>query len=292
MIKKIPRNKRVGFAPRMVLTERDKRIILAVYENRYISRNQIRSLFFNVTSMTNERLMRLYQHGYLDRLYPPVSFGSTQAVYGLDRKGAELVAKELGVEREAINWKKRNAKVEFLFLEHTLAISEFRVGLELAAKERDDIQILFWKGQGKSLNGRVKDLAVKSKYLVVTPDAFFGILTPNGLSTEASAKAGKAYFFLEVDLGTESNQRFRKKIIAYRQYWKTGKYQEKYGFKSFRVLTITTSEKRLNNLVATAKDCGAKGMFIFTTQDLTKPNKIFDNIWLTPVNSEFTSIVN
>lgn len=282
MKKKIPRNKRVGFAPRMVLTKRDKRIILAVYENRYMSRNQIRSLFFNVTSMTNERLMRLYQHGYLDRLYPPVSFGSTQAVYGLDRKGADLVAKELGIQKEAINWKKRNAKVEFLFLEHTLAISEFRVYLELAVREKNDIEILFWKGQGKSLNDRVKDPDRKSKYLLVTPDAFFGILTPNG----------KAYFFLEIDLGTESSQKFKKKIIAYRQYWKSGKYQEKYGFKSFRVLTITTSEKRLNNLVATARNCGAKGMFIFTTQDLTKPTKIFGKIWLTPVNSEFTSIVN
>jgi len=292
MIKKIPRNKRVGFAPRMVLTERDKRIILAVYENRYMSRDQIRSLFFNVTSMTNERLMRLYQHGYLDRLYPPVSFGSTQAVYGLDRKGAELVAKELGIAKESINWKKRNVKVEFLFLEHTLAVSEFRVCLELAARQREDASILFWKPQGKPLNDRVPDPERKSKYLLVSPDAFFGILTTNGLPTEASAKAGKTYFFLEADLGTESRERFKKKVLTYRQYWKSGKYQEKYSFKSFRVLTITTSEKRLNNLVATARDCGVKGMFLFTTQDLTKPNKVLGNIWLTTVNSGFTSILD
>jgi hypothetical protein len=292
MIKKIPRNKRVGFAPRMVLTERDKRIILAVYENRYMSRDQIRNLFFNVTSMANERLMRLYQHGYLDRLYPPVSFGSTQAVYGLDRKGAELVAKELGIAKESINWKKRNSKVEFLFLEHTLAVSEFRVCLELAAREARKIEVLFWKPQSKALNDRVPDPERQSKYLLVSPDAFFGILTTNGLPAEASAKAGKAYFFLEADLGTESTERFKKKIIAYRNYWKSGKYQEKYGFKSFRVLTVTTSEKRLNNLVAMACDCGAKGMFLFTTQDLTKPNNVFDNVWLTPTGHVPMSILS
>jgi len=70
------------------------------------------------------------------------------------------------------------------------------------------------------------------------PDAFFGI----------KATKGRSYFFLEIDMGTESNQRFGRKIVAYRQYRKTRKYTERYGFKSFRVLTVTTSEQRLENL--------------------------------------------
>ncbi len=279
---RIPRHKRIPNPPRMVLTERDKRIVLAVYENRYMSRDQIIRVFFRTKSVANERLMKLYQHEYLDRLFKPVSFGYTQAVYSLDKRGAEIVSKELGIYKEALSWKKRNVKVEFLFLEHTLAISEFWVCLELAAKERKEIEILFWKRQGEALKDKVSDPDRKQKYLPVTPDAFFGILSPKG----------KSYFFLEVDLGTQSLKRFKKKIIAYRQYWKSGKYQEKYGFKSFRVLTITTSEKRLKNLIVAARDCGAKSMFLFTAQDLTKPNKVFDNIWYLPVSSDPMSILS
>lgn len=279
---RLPKHKRVESAPRMILTERDKRIILSVYENRYLTRGQIERLFCLGTTVANRRLRLMFQHGYLERMFQPVSFGSLRIVYGLDRKGAEIIAQKLNLDMSSLNWKRRNSKVEFLFMEHTLAISDFRVSLEASLKCRPDSLLLFWQRENKDLNCRVSDPTGKSKYITVNPDAFFGILSPRG----------KSYYFLEADLGTESSKRFERKIVAYRQYWKSGKYQEMYGFGSFRVLTVTTGERRLNNLLKTANGLGAKSMFLFVAQELTITNNLFGKIWLAPNCSDYISILD
>lgn len=251
--KRICRYHRVKGAPRMRLTERDKKSVLAVYEHRFLRRDQIERLFFSQTSACNKRLMRLYQHGYLDRIFKPVSFGSSQAVYALDKNGSDLVAQELGVERNKINRKRKNNRVEMLFLEHTLAINEFYVNIILIIKQRPDVELLFWKRESKELNDRVPDPTGRRKYLTVSPDAFFGIQIPKG----------KSYFFLEVDRGTMPLARFKTKIIAYRHYWKTGKYTERYGYKSFRVITVASGERRLANLERVTREAGGRAMFSF-----------------------------
>jgi hypothetical protein len=165
-------------------------------------------------------------------------------------------------------------------MEHTLAVAEFRVNLELAISKRPDVKLLFWKRGTKELNERVSDPEGKRRYLSVTPDAFFGIQTSDG----------KSFYLLEMDLGTMSLTRCKTKIIAYRQYWKTGKYSQRYGFKSFRVLTVTSSDKRLANLLKTARTCGAKGIFLFTTQKLA--TNVFKDIWFTSTSPNPTSLLD
>jgi len=277
---RIPRHKRVKNPPRMKLTARDKVLIYQVYENRFMSRRQLEKLLFPNTSACNRRLMLLYQHRYLDRLYKPVDFGSSQAVYALAKRGADIVAQEFRIERTRIRWSRRQNKVEFLFLEHTLAISEFRVNLELAISKRPDVELLFWKRGTKELNDRVSDPEGKSKYLTVAPDAFFGVQTPDG----------RSFYFLEMDMGTMSLIRLKSKIHAYRQYWKIGKYTERYGFKSFRVLTVTDSDKRMANLLEMARSCGVRSMFLFATQKLT--TSILRDIWFNPQTLSSTSLLN
>ncbi len=268
-MKKIPRNKRIKNAPRMVLQPRDKKIILSVYENRFLKRDQIERLFFGNTASCNQRLMKLYQHKYLDRLFKPVSFGSTQAAYSLDKRGADVVAQELGKDRLNIHWKKRDNRVEFLFLEHTLAVAEFRICLDLRIRRTQNIELLFWIRECKELQDKVADPEGKLKYLPVYPDAFFGI----------RSIGGKSFFFVEIDRATQTNRRFKKKIVAYKQYWKSNKYQEKFGFKSFRVLTATTSKQRCNNLIRETADAGGKNMFLFTNQDYITERMILRRIW-------------
>jgi len=263
-MKKIPRNKRIKQAPRMILQRRDKDIILSVYENRFLRRDQIERLFFGNTASCNQRLMKLYQNKYLDRLFQPVSFGSTQAVYGLDKRGADIVALELGVDRSEIHWKRRDNRVEFLFLEHTLDIAEFRLCLMKAIQKDRTADILFWQREGKELQDRVENPKGNSNYLPINPDAFFGIQTAEG----------KSFYFVEIDRGTESNRRFIKKITAYKQYWKTKKYQDRYNFRSFRVLIVTTTQKRLNNLLTKTGEAGGKNMFLFTTKASIKEKAI------------------
>ncbi len=251
--KRISRYQRTPQAPTMRLTERDSQIIIAVYEHRLLRRDQIERLFFTQTAPCNQRLMRLFQHGYLQRIFKPVSFGSSQAVYALDKLGADLVSAELGVERNRIKWKRKNNQVEMFFMEHTLAINDFYVNLRKYVDHTPGLELLFWQRESKELMDRVPDPDGKRHHLPICPDAFFAI----------RSKAGNSYFFLEVDMGTMPLGRFQTKVQAYRQYWKTGLYTSKYGFKSFRVITVAKSSRRLEGLKKVTQATGARSMFLF-----------------------------
>ncbi len=254
--KRLSRYQRSENAPSMIMMERDKQVVTAVWEHRFLRRDQIERLFFTQTSACNKRLMRLFQYGYLERIFKPVVFGGCQAIYALDKAGAELVARELGVASSTIKWKRKN-RVDTLFMDHTLAVSEFYVNLVCLIRRMPDTRLVFWKRESKELQDRVSDPEGKRKYLTIAPDAFFCVETPQG----------KSYFFLEADMGTTTLGRFRNKIIAYRQYWKTGKFTEKHGYKGFRVITIAEGEKRLENLERVTREAGGRNMFIFLKQD-------------------------
>ena len=83
-------------------------------------------------------------------------------------------------------------------------------------------------------------------------------------------------FALELDRGTmdiKSRQlvgksSFRRKLLGYYQLWKEGLHTSQWGFKAFRVLTVTPSEKRIENMIAVQKEIvGEQGsnLFLFTT---------------------------
>ncbi len=278
---RIPRNRRVKDFQRMVLQARDVAVILAVYENRFLKRDQIERLFFNTTSACNQRLQALYQHKFLDRMYQPVDFGSSQAVYALDRVGAEIVAGRLGVSKNQINWKRRQNRVENLFMDHTLGVSEMHVSLQCALSQRVDEKLLFWKREGFLPREKIQDPENLEKKLSLIPDAFFGLETDRG----------RLFFFVETDMATTTLDRFRSKIVAYREYWKTGKFSERYTYRNFRVLTVTTGPQRLNNLIQVAADTGTKNMFLFTVKDLVSSG-ILDSIWYRPLNLDPISILD
>ncbi|MDO9556890.1 MAG: replication-relaxation family protein [Coriobacteriia bacterium] len=170
-----PRNKRVLGYPRMILQERDRAIVIGVYENRFLKREQIERLFFATTSACNQRLAKLYQHRLLDRLYLPVDIGSSQAVYAIDRLGAELVAGHHEVPVARINWRRKHNRVEYFFLEHTVGVAEVNVAMQLALRERDDVRLLTWKREAFIHREKVADPEEWDRKLSLIPDAFFGL---------------------------------------------------------------------------------------------------------------------
>ena len=65
---------------------------------------------------------------------------------------------------------------------------------------------------------------------------------------------------------------FRRKLLGYYQLWREGLHTSQWGFKAFRVLTVTPSEKRIENMIAVQKEIvGEQGsnLFLFTT-----PNRL------------------
>ncbi|MBM3302427.1 MAG: replication-relaxation family protein, partial [Deltaproteobacteria bacterium] len=81
-------------------------------------------------------------------------------------------------------------------------------------------------------------------------------------------------FFLEIDRATLENKRWREKVQAYQAYTESGKYTERYGTTSLRILTVTTGQKRLSNLKRTTEAAGGGGMFWFTTLEQAQAEQI------------------
>lgn len=278
-MRKARRNNRI--AP-MQLTARDVSIILSVYENRFLKRDQIQRLHFPYVSRMacNKRIKALYEHKFLDRLIKPVVIGSHQLVYALDKRGADLVAAALEIDRRKVRWNRANNRVEFFFLEHTLAVSEFRVCLSVALARRRE-ELIFWQRGDRSHLRRISMTNAKKKYFTVAPDAFFGI----------QSGRGKHIFFLEVDMGTETLSRFTEKVVAYKRYWKSRQYTEEYGFNHFRVLTVAESERRLANLIRATGKAGGRQMFLFTTFSAMQSDSPLGSVWLSPFTDSPTSLL-
>src|SRR5438105_11993362 len=111
---------------RMQLTQRDKKIIEAVCQYRILRQDQIQELFFGHRTAAQRRLEKLYDHGFLQRYFLPTRGGlmSSPVLYGLDRRGVELLRAEFGYDE--LTWYSSSKDLKDEFLEHTSAIAEFR----------------------------------------------------------------------------------------------------------------------------------------------------------------------
>ena len=256
----LPRHKRVDDPPRMRLTERDTQVVLAVYDYRALRREQIGKLFFPSRNTANERLQRLYQHGFLERRWSPVEYGqgTSQAIYLLAEKGADLVAQQLGVDRGAVAWQESHNQVGSPFLEHTLMVNEVRIAVTQAASQAG-YRVEKWVKE-EELKARKDYVDVSTsggarRKIAVIADGYFVL----------NLGDKRAHFLLEVDRATEANKRWAMRVQAYRVYTESGRYSERYGTRSLRVLTVTIGPKRLANLKRTTERAGGRQMFWFTT---------------------------
>jgi hypothetical protein len=102
------------------------------------------------------------------------------------------------------------------------------------------------------------------------PDSYFVLQTPKG----------RAHFFLEVDRSQETLGVFKSKVLAYAAYHATGGYERRYGSKSMRVITVTTSKRRLDNLKQATEEVGGKRRFWFSLLSDLTPETILNNpVW-------------
>jgi len=285
---RLPRYSKAKKAPPMRLTDRDKRIVEAVYRMRFLTSEQIKYWLFEEGSITacRRRLSFLFHNGYLADASKPKSagYGSSKRIYCLSKKGAALISHLYG-EQEAkqIKWNEKQNKVEHFFIEHTLAINDIWIAFSKAVVATNNYDLIWFKeSEVKSWKEKVVDPENTGKTLAITPDAFL-YLTGNDK---------KANYFLEVDRATESNRRWRDKVRGYVEFVYSRKYYDKFKSESLRILTVTTSPERLTNLMKTTKNVDRADFFLFTTFEQIKNNDVlFDNIWQSPLKKGLTMLV-
>ena len=270
----LPRHRRAETPPRMRLNERDLRVLQAVHACRVLRRDQIQRLLFPSKNTANERLKRLYQNGFLQRRWLQVEYGEGmgQALYLLDRRGAEAVASNQGVDLPSLHWSPSHNRVSFPFLEHTLMINDVRIAVSLAAK-RLRRPLERWIPEDELIahpDYVTLPMFRGTRKIAVIPDGYFSLTLGDR----------RASFFLEADRATVSNKRWALRVRACMEYVRSGSYTRRFGAHSLRVLTVTTGEKRLANLKRTTEKARGDATFWFASLPSVEASSVLSQpIW-------------
>ena len=269
----------------MRVTARDQQIIQMVYEYRLVSSEHIEALLFRSPqprgrrSSCQRRLQLLYHHQFVGRLALPVimSEGRTPFVYVLDEAGITWVAAHLGVARATAGWQPKSTRLGPLFIDHLLAINDVRV-VVAALAQSSDLTLAEWISEadfrGAAFKERVPFKMRGARVTRTYPDGYFRLAVRENKP--------EAHFFLEVDQGTMSATRWKEKITAYTQFRSRGLSETHFGTQNFRVLTVTTSDRRLANLKRATESAEGDRYFWFTTQayiDIWKPKTFLEPVW-------------
>ena len=305
---------RLSPTPKFWLRPRDVEIITNIADYRFLDTRQIAALHTNgkVTRNLQRRLFYLFNGGYLDRPPQQVALGIIQAalaveqekrgesdnlfdvrpqhfIYALGNKGAALLADHRPDLKSRVSWLDKNRAVGYPQLWHTMMISKFRVALLQALKNHKTAELLEWR-QGEDVRDYVKIKTESGKYrrIPVNPDGFFIIKEGNE----------KLPFFLEADRSTMDHRRFLDKMSAYWRWYRERGHEKKFNIRKFRVLTITKTEARKENLRVTTKQADTKKigslMFLFACERqyaLDNPENLLSPVWQSPVNNSFHHIL-
>ena len=269
---RLPKYRRASKPPAMRLTERDIQVLEAIHAyDGMLGFSQIQRLFFGGKSQTEHRMMLLYQNKYVKRPNREQRRRTPEMVYWLDKAGAEIVAGLQGIEIKQFQWRE---KPRWFMVDHDLAVNDFRITINSACSNSAQILLETWvpESEFKAYPDKVvatfQGIKIDRK---VIPDGYF-VLKKNKL---------RIRYLLEIDRSTEDNPRiFREKILPGIAYIKTPAYKERFGHPSGRWLMVTTSEKRLDNLIRQAKRADAKGLFYFTTYEkISEASILLSPIW-------------
>lgn len=246
----------------MRLTDRDVAIVRAVARFGVLTRTQIaRHLAFRSVTRVNAVLLRLASHGYLRRRVQPTLHGTRRLTYTLGRLGAELV--DDPSVRSHSDWQGRSD----LFLDHELHVNDVRLAFE--EQGLPDYRLIDW----------LTPSGLRAQALGVIPDGCVQY-TLNNLTFVA---------FIEADLGTESRARWRSKVESYRRLALSGRHEQVFGLRFFRVLVVTTTERRLVNIAGEIAR-QTEQIFWLTTFDELLAKGPLGSVWRRPKDHSFQSL--
>src|SRR6266568_6066589 len=141
-----PRFRRAAEPPPFRLTDDDVEIVRIVARHRLIRSTHIAALVGRSLDRTNDRLMRLFHAGYLDRPRAQLdrfpTSGSSHYIYALADRGVRLLREEDGVEFRNTEWSRKNREAGRPFIEHQIEIVNFQDALQRSVRERSDIRLL------------------------------------------------------------------------------------------------------------------------------------------------------
>lgn len=286
--KRRPRFRRAAPAAYRV-TDGDIAILELLARHRFLRSTHIAALAGRSLDRTNDRLRKLFDGGLVDRpraqldRYPDA--GSAPMVYALADDGARRLAKQDGGPAST-GRSRRNEDAGRPFIEHQLAIADFLVALELAVRHRSDLRLISQDELSaeiavRGISGHPFKLSVSAgddRLISVIPDLAFGLRYKDG---------SRRCFLVEIDRGTmpiirrdAGQTSLARKLRTYLAAIAEGEHERRFGWKTLRVLIVTTTNQRLRSAqailkrVSTPPEASAQLLLFATMETLRRQDPI------------------
>lgn len=252
---------------KLLLQARDRHLLKEAAILKVFDRKQAQIFAgFRSESRANVRLPKLVSAGLLHRYFFASEKGGKKSIYSLSKKGALLA----GVSFSGIKRSKDKLLVGDLFINHQMHINEIYLQVKYKLPEALPFKFKRWLVPKLPLSGASR----------IIPDAYFQI--------ESTAKQTSS--FLECDLGGESSKVWRQKIEEYLAFATTGEFQKHFRETQFRVVVVTTTERRMQalaNLIARYTD----KIFWLSTFELINLSGFWSSVWRRPKADQFQPFI-
>jgi len=301
---RLPRFRRASEPPVFRLTDDDVEIVRQVARHRLIRSTHIAALVGRSLDRTNDRLHLLFHAGYVDRpraqldYYPTA--GSAPMIYALADRGARLLRERDGIHVPNVEWSRKNREAGRPFIEHQIEIVNFEVALQRAVAQRSDVRLISAEDMNSAASRRPMQasrapFALRAKLahrgavreVSVVPDIVFGLQLPDG---------SRRNFMVEIDRGTMPITRsrfdqtsFEKKMRAYLAAHAAKQHERQFGWRNFRVLTVTTDQERTQSMKEALRKEALRGLhlphsvgaslFLFSTFDDLRGGDALSHTW-------------
>lgn len=250
---------RRGNPPPLSLQPRDDRMLELVFRHRFLQPQHLHPLLggrTNGVSLNNlkRRCRLLWEHRYLDRprAARPLRALTEEIIYGLGKKGAQRLDQlDPGLRIGHLDW---GDQPGWPYVDHQIKVAEFLVALQLACERRGFT--LQSPGHYQRRRFRIK---VPGNRDPILPDAVFLIRRPDGRA---------AVHYLELDRGSVSLVRMKRRYENYFRWWKHGGAMRLFKSKRIRVLTVTEDPRHLDALRRIATPIGREAQFPHTWKGL------------------------
>ena len=289
--KRRSRMHRVSTGKRVELSDRDIELLKLLNRYHYLRSNFLYAfLGGNSETRFKERLGHLYHDGrYINRPAQQWQFANCRympVIYELDDKG-EQILRDRGLMQSDSPLLKKGRAGAYRQFAHQLMICDCMASIELGVRQDPNLRFISWqeivvKAPEKTRNlDNPFELPVSISYtfpragnthradIRIVPDGLFGLeYTRDGEKTYR-------FFALEADRATLPVTRsdlhqtsYLRKILAYRQIVAQNIHKSHLGLPNLLVLTVTTNELHVTNIMALVKELAPEGrskLFLFKT---------------------------
>ena len=240
---------------------------------RFLTCRHLSMLYFSSEDTCLTRMAELHRAGLVMQLFVPTMDGEKrEAIYTLTLSGARQLARLKEISHTGLAMSSRPS---YLFLDHGLRISDFMCSLEAALKG-SNARLVSWMSERQLKPPRGKPVRVPNplspgEKIPVIPDGLFSLQVGDRVEQWA----------IEVDCGTMSRNVMRKKMLGYIQLYRKGLHRSWWGIPHFRVLLVTTTPHRRDNLRAIYREIKyCPNMWWFSTWQDISLQKVLSGIWL------------